>query len=196
MKHNGKEWRPIPDFGGYYASSDGEILTTKQKRLSVMVPMKQKDGHLYVYLYDGRGNQKKMFVHRLVLMAFVRMPNQNEEARHLNDIPNDNRLENLAWGSRTDNESDKRRNGGLPIGERSGSHKLTESQVLEVREKYRSGISSRDIAAEYGVTHTTILKIARGQRWKHVSSEPIIVKHSTIRKDYRNNQKQNQYVKD
>lgn len=188
MKHNGKEWRPIPDFGGYYASSDGEILTTKQKRQSVMVPMKQRDGHLYVYLYDGQGNQKKMYVHRLILMAWVRMPKPNEEGRHLNDIPNDNRLENLAWGSGTDNAADKRRNGGLPIGERVPSHKLTDSQVLEIREKYRRGLSSRDLSAEYGVAHTTILKIARGQKWKHISDEPILVKHSTIRKDYRNKQ--------
>lgn len=86
-----------------------------------------------------------------------------------------------------------KKNGGLPIGERCGSHKLTEKQVLEIREKYGSGLPSRDIATECGVAHTTILKIARGQRWKHVSSEPILVKHSTIRKDFRNKQTEKQH---
>lgn len=182
VKQIDKTWKPIPNFDSYFVSNDGKVMSMKQGRRIVMRPIKQEDGHLYVFLYDGHGNQKKMYVHRLVLMAWVRMPFSDEEGRHLNDIPDDNRLENLAWGSRLENVADKRRNEGFPVGERSGSHKLTDKQVLEVREKYKNGMSSRDIAAEYGVTHTSILKIARGQRWKHVSSEPIYVQHSSAPK--------------
>lgn len=174
-----RTWNPIPNFDGYYASKDGCI---KGKR-GIMHPMKTKDGHLYVYLYDGYGNQKKMFVHRLILMSFDRMPNQNEEARHLNDIPSDNRITNLAWGSRVENVVDKRRNGRIPVGEKCGTHKLTEHQVTEICEKYKDGLSSRDIAFEYGVAHTTILKIARCQRWKHIVKKPIVAYHPSVRKD-------------
>jgi hypothetical protein len=179
------EWKPIPRHEGYYASKDGRIMSRKSGENFVLIPLKKRDGHLFVFLYDGQGNKKKMYVHRLILMAWSRMPKRNEEARHLNDIPDDNRLENLEWGTRIENANDKRKNGGLSIGKRNASHKLTDSQVLEIREKYKAGMSSRDIADEYGVAHTTVLKIARGQRWQHVANEPIIVKHKSIRKDYK-----------
>ncbi|MBQ6771344.1 MAG: HNH endonuclease [Bacteroidales bacterium] len=185
MNKTENEWKPIPNFEGYYASKDGRVLSNKQGENYIMVPLKKRDGYLYLYLYDGHGNQKKMYLHRLILMAWVRMPKPNEEARHLNDIHDDNRLENLAWGTRMENVGDKRKNGRLSIGTRNPFHKLTDSQVLEIREKYKNGMSSRDIAAEYGVAHTTVLKIARGQKWQHIANEPIIVKHSTVRKDYR-----------
>lgn len=50
-------------------------------------------------------------VHRLVLLAFRGEPKKGEEARHLNDQREDARLENLEWGSRSENLYDRGRNG-------------------------------------------------------------------------------------
>ena len=35
------------------------------------------------------------YVHRLVLLTFVGKPTEGQEARHVNGVPTDNRLENL-----------------------------------------------------------------------------------------------------
>lgn len=176
----------IPNFDNYFVSRDGKILSkVGNMQPHIVKPISTNQGYQYVFLYNGNGKRKKMFVHRAVLMAWVGMPKKGQETRHLNDTPTDNRVENLAWGSRMENVADKIRNGRLPIGEKAKSHKLTESQVVEIREKYKIGLSSRDLSTEYGVSHTTILKITRGQRWKHISDKPILVKHSTIRKDYK-----------
>ena len=178
-----KTWNPIPNFDGYFASSDGYILSKKQGHTRVLNPIEGNDRHLYVFLYDGQGNSKKMYVHRLVLMAFVGFPKEGQECRHLNDIPSDNRIENLAWGTRLENAADKRRNGGLPIGERVKSHKLNEDDIGIIREKYLKGSSSRELANEFNVAHTTILQVVRGKRWKHISNEPIKVYHKSIPKN-------------
>ena len=177
-----KTWNPIPEFDGYFASSDGYILSKKQGHTRVLNPIEGNDRHLYVFLYDGQGNSKKMYVHRLVLMAFVGFPKDGQECRHLNDIPSDNRIENLVWGTRLENAADKRRNGGLPIGERVKSHKLNEDDIGIIREKYLKGSSSRELANEFNVAHTTILQVVRGERWKHISNEPIKVYHKPIPK--------------
>ena len=160
IEWNGALWKNIPGYDNYWAS---------------------KDGHLYVFLYKD-GIMKKMWVHKAVLLAWDREPFNGEECRHLNDISNDNRLENLCWGTRLENVEDKRRNGGIPYGERSKSHKLTNIQVMEIGEKYSKDKSSTDLSNEYGVSKSTILEIVRGNKWKHLPISDITIKHRSVRK--------------
>lgn len=177
----GKEFRAIPGCEEYWASADGEIASTKKSDPIIMKPISTTDGHMYVFLYSD-GNMKKMWIHRAVLLAWDREPILGEECRHLNDMPEDNRLENLCWGTRTENVADKRRNGGIPYGERAGIHKLTDSQVLEIREKYSKGKSSSDLSVEYGVSKNTILQIVRGNKWKNLPISDTITRHKSVRK--------------
>lgn len=163
----GSTFNQIPNHDGYYASKNGQILSTKKEKTILMKQITSKDGYKYVFMYDN-GKMEKVWVHQAVLMAWDRMPKDGEETRHLNDIPDDNRLENLCWGTRLENVADKIRNGGIPIGERSGSHKLTEAQVLEIREKFYGDKSSSDLSEEYGLSKNAILRIVNGKTWKHL----------------------------
>jgi len=57
-------------------------------------------------------NYDFVFVHTLVLTAFVGPRPPSLEARHLNGNPQDNRWpENLAWGTHSENEKDKIKHG-------------------------------------------------------------------------------------
>jgi hypothetical protein len=59
----------------------------------------------------GRGYGRHAYVHHLVAEAFHGpRPNYLAVARHLNDVKTDNRLENVAWGTRKENAADMRRN--------------------------------------------------------------------------------------
>lgn len=173
-------WSQVPNHNGYYVSKDGRVLSVKKKTPIIMKQISSKDGHKYVFMYDN-GKMKKIWVHQAVLMAWDRFPNPGEETRHLNDIPDDNRLENLCWGTRLENAEDKRRNGGLPIGEKSGRHKLTEKQVLEIREKFSGDKSSTDLSKEYGLSKNSILEIVNGKTWKHLPVKKV-KRHSSRRK--------------
>lgn len=56
-----------------------------------------------------------------------------------------------------------------PKGEKSLLSKLTESQVIEIREKYAlGGISHKKLGREYGVTGNAIMYIVRGISWTHI----------------------------
>jgi len=183
ITYNNEEFSQIPNFEGYFVSKNGVVLSKRQQiQPIVMRQMKQKDGHLYVYLYNGKGKSKKMYVHRLVLMAWIGMPKNGQEARHFNDIPYDNRIENLAWGSRIENVADKRKNGRIPIGEKSPSHRLTNEQVMDIRKRYSIGESAKDLSIEFGISHVNILAIIRGDNWSHLPLVPVVAKHSSAPK--------------
>jgi len=54
-------------------------------------------------------------------------------------------------------------------GEDVKTSKLTESQVIEIRERYSCGnITQEQLAKEYGVTHRAIGKAIKKETWKHI----------------------------
>lgn len=55
------------------------------------------------------------------------------------------------------------------MGEKSPASKLTDKEVIEIRERYKAGgISTRKIAKIYGVTGGTIQAIIKRKTWKHI----------------------------
>jgi hypothetical protein len=159
-------WNPVPEHEGYYASKDGQILSIKRGKPRIMKQITSKDGHKYVFMYDN-AIMKKVWAHRAVLSAFSGYDGKGLECRHLDDNSSNNTLKNLAWGTRLQNVADKRRNGGIPTGERSGTHKLTEQQVLEIRATHGTK-PLRKIAEQYGVSHTCVRRAALGIKWAHL----------------------------
>ena len=53
------------------------------------------------------GRSRESLVHRQVILAFKGSPPARMECRHLNGEPTDNRIENLQWGTRSENTVDQ-----------------------------------------------------------------------------------------
>lgn len=79
-----------------FLSPDGRTCTTA---LCMLLEV-DKDGYHRVEL-QGAGGPKKFLVHRLVLRAFTGV--EGPQGNHLNGVRNDNRLENLAWVTCSEN---------------------------------------------------------------------------------------------
>lgn len=151
--NTGIEWTDVPGWPDVKVSHDGKIMGPSGK---ILRPYVAPEGHLHVLI-----RHRKLRVHHAVLLAFVGPRPSGALGRHLNDIPSDNRVENLAWGTSFDNAADRLRNRGWHRGQAAGSP-LTVEQVGAIRSDVRS---ARIVGAEYGVSHTTVLKIRRGERW-------------------------------
>ena|SRR3990167_751582 len=150
-------WSEVPTHSGYSVSEHGEIRGPSGR---VLCPMANDSGHLYVLTPLPR-RPRKLFVHRAVLLAFVGHPLPGHEARHLDDDPTNNVLRNLTWGTRIENAADRRRNGGYHRSRWWSSARLTDAQVQRV---LTDGRSARLVADDYGVSHTTILRLRRRGR--------------------------------
>lgn len=117
-----EQWKPVVGHEGFYEVSDkGSVKSLprsfdrkdgKPFRLSgkTLKPERNKDGHLRVTLAKC-GQNRRVFVHVLMLEAFTGPRPEGYVACHWNDIPDDNRIENLRWGTHEDNGDDMVRNG-------------------------------------------------------------------------------------
>ena len=116
------EWRVIPGTGGSYeASSQGEVRSVDREimrqgrvhhlRGRTLQPHRMQSGHLRVNI-KVNGRPFESLVHRLVLLAFVGNAPEGTEACHGNGVPDDNRIENLRWDTRSSNLRDMVRHGG------------------------------------------------------------------------------------
>ncbi|MCL2670504.1 MAG: NUMOD4 motif-containing HNH endonuclease [Clostridiales bacterium] len=159
-------WKDIPGYeGAYQVSSLGRVKSLERKVCCrnngirtvserILRPGKYcKAGHLSVAL--GRSKPCAP-VHQLVLAAFVRDMKPAEEVRHINGNPTDNRLENLFYGSRTENILDVFRQG-------KRWRKLNLSDVSEIRTALQRGETGRNLARLYGVSENCISAIKTGR---------------------------------
>lgn len=118
----GEEWRPVVGYEGYYEVSDkGRVrslprMARRRGKGAVPVPGRlltlqiTERGYLAVKLsVGGRGVRRP--VHRLVCEAWFGPRPEKAECRHLDDNKANASVENLCWGTRSENMADRIRNG-------------------------------------------------------------------------------------
>lgn len=95
-------WLPVPGYPMYAVSDTGEVWSYYVNR--VLKQAVDSLGYHDVYL-STQGKTVAKSVHRLVMTAFEGESDLTD-IRHLNGNPSDNRLSNLAYGTRSENMMD------------------------------------------------------------------------------------------
>lgn len=111
-----EEIKAIPDFTGYYASSEGNIYTSIQQgcrdrfNTQKRIPLKllnerpTKNGYKRVYMRrDSTNKREDIYIHRIIAQLFVPNPNNLPEVNHLDCNRENNKSNNLMWVSRIEN---------------------------------------------------------------------------------------------
>lgn len=75
------------------------------------------------------------------------------------------KLDHLETGTPRQNTLDSVDRGRWTFGERNGSARLTNDQASEIYRRVRAGEMQKGLAREFGVSKTTISRIALGQAW-------------------------------
>lgn len=89
--------------------------------------------------------------------------------RHACDNPPCCNPAHLLVGTNQDNTDDRVNRNRQTIGEASPRARLTERQVVEIRNRYARGESSGSLAREFGVSKTVARGVVTGRGWKHVA---------------------------
>lgn len=138
-----EEWKPVPGHeGSYEVSSEGRVRSLDREIV-------RSNGHTYalkgkvlaqIVSLHGRKqvnlSGKTRLVHQLVLEAFVGPRPEGTECCHYDDDRGNNRLSNLRWGTSSENELDKVRNGNHRNARKTrcvNGHELSGENLREYR---------------------------------------------------------------
>lgn len=163
--------REIPGFPNYMVTEYGQVWSMKNNHW--LSPCDNGVGYLYVCLCI-KGQIKHKYIHRLVLEAFVGPGLKGMECRHKDGDSTNNRLNNLRWGTRSENHRDAVKHGTSPFGngEQNHSVKLTETQVRFIFNAYHNKTHRPgELAKRFGISIDHVSRIARKERWGHLWDE-------------------------
>lgn len=159
---------------GYYADDVGNIYSPKGK---VLIGGKTNKGHrTFTPAVYPDGKRGCALQHRFIAYFFFGDEIFNHACvRHVNDIPNDNKIYNLVLGSYKDNALDipveKRKERSKGAGKRitEQNRKLTDIQIYEMR-KHRlvHNTSYKALAKMVGVTTMTAYRAVNKQSWNNI----------------------------
>ncbi|USL89391.1 HNH homing endonuclease [Bacillus phage vB_BceH_LY2] len=117
-----------------------------------------------------KGLRRSEYMHRYIYMLFNgEIPDKNV-IRHKCDNPACINPSHLEIGTQKDNMKDAEKRNRAKIRSGSGNikAKLTEKQVIEIRELLTKGITPKEIIHKYGISKSTISKIKNNTLWKSI----------------------------
>ena len=120
---------------------------------------------------NGEHFTKNFIIHRLVAQCWVDNWDLKPYVIHLNGNIQDNRAKNLAWATPEEKIAHQQK-----MGKQSPKYKLTTLEVAQIKKMLiEKKISVVDIAHKFGVSHTQIHRIKKGENWANII---VLLQHS------------------
>jgi hypothetical protein len=156
------EWRQVVGWEQYEVSDAGEV------RRGTRILKTHKPNHGYDCFDPKRG--KHLLVHRIMAEAFLgAAPDGETEVRHIHGGKSaNNRVGNLAWGTRQDNATDAVRLGEMRHGTAHPRAKLDDETVRIMRRMRANGASYAAISRFANCAYNTAEMAAKRRTWRHV----------------------------
>lgn len=179
-------WKPIPGLEGYYeASSFGRIRSLSREQLipastrsksyirsltgRILKPAKVgSDRTVHGYLYAVLWVEHKRIgghVHKFIALSFLGPRPEGTYVCHKDGNGRNCNIDNLYYGTPTENSADAKRHGTACFGERHGAAKLTVSDVVTIR-ALKGCVSQDKLARKFGVAQSHISRIINGHEWR------------------------------
>jgi hypothetical protein len=137
------------------------------------------NGYAYFSFKTDVGQEKRnritKSIHRLVAELFLKAPSEDHNnVIHFDFNKWNNHVQNLKWATKKEmfEHSRKSPKTKIAIEKRKGeitNSKLTETDVMRLKKKLKRGKNPLyKIAKEFGITHTQLNRIRRGENWGHI----------------------------
>lgn len=156
-----EEWRdPVDDIdyeGDYQISNLGRAKSFKKCKVTILKPA--FNGDYYFVNFYKNGKAKMHYIHILVAKTFIPNPENKPEVNHISGDKTDNRVDNLAWVTPSENKRHAVEMGLVSRGCDNGNSKLTADQVREIRRDCVPGDLKRGFkvfAKKFNVIYETI----------------------------------------
>lgn len=164
-------WKKIVDFPRYRISYQGEVFScaTKSKKqkliwkkLSLSI---NSTGYKQTSFFKEK-REYKMYVHKLVLEAYVSKRPENLVCCHNDGNKLNNHVSNLRWDTPKANTHDMYKHNTMLFGEKHPRSVLTEKLVLEIHDLKSKGANSSEIGLILNIKERTVATVLQGGNWK------------------------------
>lgn len=184
-----EEWMLIPWSNGlYYASNLGRVkrveslvrnqsdnkenIGYRKVGGNILKPKTKKNGYMEVNMYISAQKGKMCHVHRAVYFAFNPNSDQSLQINHKNYDRSDNRLDNLELVTASQNMIHANKGGRIKrifrIGQDSPASKLTNDDIIKIRQIHKDTKAVTRIAKMFGIGKTQVQRIVRRESWDHI----------------------------
>ena len=171
-----EQWRPVPVFPRYEASDLGNVRSVPYidgkghlRKAKMMTLCRSAGGHWTVCLTHQAGaKQERRVLGRVVLESFGYYPKENEIVLHGPKGRDCNELQNLSFGSYTQNNGQDRLRDGTRLAncDHPRTH-LSEDDVRRIR-SLRGKMSQEKIGQLFSIDQTTVSNIQLGKSFQEV----------------------------
>ena len=179
MDRNEEVWAVCHLDERFLVSSHGRIIGAKGKEL---IPQKRLSGRKKGYWHVAVGRKHKPPIHVLVTRAFYGELPKGLLTRHLDGNKDNNHLDNLRYGTISENNKDSIRHGTSTRGELHPNAKLTFDIADKIRAEYKKGdTSTYKLARKYNTSPSKVYRIIKNRSYVRHSeySEPLNVDLNT-----------------
>ena len=172
-----EEWRAVEDYEDYEVSSRGLVRSWRKsgpgggrRDEPVLLLQSEGEGYIQLTLISNEG-RRRVYVHQLVLEAFVGPCPDGMETRHLDGDQSNNELDNLRWGTPVENAEDKARHGTASGGSQKGNDNpmavdVSTKIAAEIKKRYEAGEAAVSIANDFpDLGYQVVRSIIRGSHW-------------------------------
>lgn len=154
-----EEWRAIPGFDNYEASSEGRVKNSKTGRvLRPAIQHKAKSCQYHSVSLRSNGKSYHKRVHQLVLLAFVGPCPKGMETCHADGDGLNNHVGNLRYDTHYNNMYESRRS-------------LSEADVLRIRSERKKHRTLKSLACQFNASESQISNICIGKTYRFIGGE-------------------------
>lgn len=177
LRRNGMTFSNIAAHFKVSAASIIKALQKPAKRQAHRIPNRilktqHASWHYPCVVLCKNGVPRTYSMHILVTRAFLGMPPKGMEVNHKDGDKKNSSLENLEYVTRSENATHSRNilknKGGVFKGMNNKSHKLSDDDVLKIRDMHEWGAKQLVIAKTFRVCRDTIRKITKRIYWRHI----------------------------
>jgi predicted XRE-type DNA-binding protein len=153
-------WKPIKGFEGRYEVSNLGRVKSLDMEVFNGRAYYNKTGRILKVSKSGNyqvvslGKSTRRLVHRIVAETFLENPHDKKTVNHKDGNKDNNKVDNLEWLTQKENNLHARINGLNNVkGENNPMCKFTDKLVLEMRNKFETGLYKQSELAEmFGVS--------------------------------------------
>ena len=169
-------WRQIDGYPNHEISNLGRVrsfaspngIGPRRSRPLIMKPRIRSDGYVDICLRRN-GEKRTYSVHGLVATHFIGPRPEGAEVCHNDGNRQNNRLDNLRYGTPKENCADRAKHGNQArfVGEENAGAKLTAEGVIKIRQLINAHTQAH-VAKMYEIRPQTVSKIVKRELWKHI----------------------------